>query len=245
VKFYTLIVSILFFIYSSLAKAEFLLGSEWAQNHPNILPYTSCLITSENKEKLENKAPKKFSAALGLGYTRFFSHSLSLACHADVIENGVQTLLTYRIPLAPIQGFVLGSAIMTGIDEAKGLRVSKLHGKKLSDFFGHYSGVDIGVIFPFLSSPNFSVLSHHGIFIFTSGHTLGAGAIMAAQNISIRLKDNFDLDVCTHAEYITADTTTQRDSEMCLQYVAGRSDSQQIIDIDSLMNLEFRKYPKH
>lgn len=180
----------------ALAENANLKDSTWANEHPKMLPYEECSIINYPANALE--------ALFGGDNSRFnyfFGSALEnsgnyfLACNSNTLGLG------FAIPIEENSFVSWGIEARFLIDLASdcNLKVKALNGKKVSDLFGRYAGIGIGVT-PLIYGYSGKVLwNKHGVRIQANCRDWGPfpGANLDVPTVKINRVDSESLKAIT------------------------------------------------
>lgn len=160
-------VSLICLLGMDLAQAETLQGSEWAKQHPKVLPYDSCMVmqkepdfTEDEVKAIEGKCrTKRNTAFFKEGMKSLFSKEMSgyggevcvgahkmpthtyLACSSSLLG------IAYMLPIEFGRQKKAGLSFSPFSIQKYGILFQDLDRKSVSDLIGDYKGVSAGFSF--------------------------------------------------------------------------------------------------
>ncbi len=212
-----------------------LAGSEWAQNNPGKLPYTRCDVY------MSSFGQTQFNLALG-GISSPSSDGdpvYQLRCYSRKYN------LAYSIPLNVSSIYYLGvrGEIPTSYTHEFTSNLSKLNGKKVSQIFGTYNGVEFSLSALVGFSGHF-LWNYHDVKFKMGDIKIGGGATFDYATISINPRLNYLRHEGT-SDYLLVNGTEKR-TEADWKVMRGKRYDNSIfyiVDYSKLVDLEFVKDP--
>jgi hypothetical protein len=196
-----------------------LLGSDWARENPNKLPYSTCYLTSAFK----NTPNSNYEMSLIGGYEASEGGIFFLECKTVPFGKYPEGL-AFDIPLGPLSGLKMGLMASMSLGARNNyfpvFSVKNLHEKQYKDIFSVYQGFELSLhIVP--GAAFSSMTNAQGIQVNKTMYGVGLGFTLGYIDLLITpfSQKNFISSMCTNHYVLLEDTvtTSSRTPEECTQ----------------------------